>query len=139
MVEIKANDLQSISVMETTIEIKEPMERYQSDKSEGLKRFSEVHQKLRTPNCYLCSEAVNDRYVKVDSWGKDYDPLSNEMVFTAKCHGDTIELRRDLESLLKVKELDFRMVFKPKQGIRVNGKLVSIAPRKHELDQTWAY
>lgn len=119
--------------------ITESKERYEIDRQAGLTAFFKHFGKLQHPNCYLCSAAKSDRYIKVDSFDVNFDPNSNQIIITTKCHGDTHELRQDLGDLLMMNKIDTRMFFKPGQGQRVDGRILSIIPRRHALDETYAY
>jgi hypothetical protein len=125
--------------MERDIIVRDPKDRFEADRKWGLQRFRTKFPSVRTPNCAICSAATNSQYVKVGYFAMDFDPALNHMVFTAKCHGDTLELRQDLNDVLQKTDLDFRMVFKEGQGRRVEGKRIDIIPRKHALDTTHAY
>lgn len=125
--------------MSKRIQITEPEERYEADRQIGLQAFFSNFGKLQHPNCYLCSEARGDRFIKVDSFAVDYNPNSNRVSITCKCHGDTFEMQQDLEDLLILKQIDTRMVFKPGQGQRVDSRILAIIPRRHALDRTYAY
>jgi len=129
--------------MSRRIKITEPEERYQTDRKHGLRvflnQFADKKKGLQHPNCYLCSSAKSDKFIKVNSFEIDHDPCSNHIIIKCKCHGDQIELRQDLQDLLFLNEIDTRMVFKPNQGIRVDGRILAIIPRRSAHDQTYAY
>lgn len=111
----------------------------QVDRMNGLKMFHAKHGTFRLPNCHICSEKKNDRYVKVERLEIDYEPETEYIVFKAKCHGDEMHLKKKLFDCLRTDKIDLRMVFRPGQGYRENGKLIYTIPRQHELDKTYAY
>lgn len=121
------------------IQIIEPKERYQTHKDAMRTTFFEKHGTFKTPNCFVCSEKSNSKYVKVNTFKIDFDPIHDEVVFEASCHDDLIQLRARLDWCLHQNQLDFRMVFKPKQATRINGKLYGFISRKREDDDTIAY
>ena len=129
--------------MSKRIQITEPEERYQTDRKAGLRvfldQFSDKRHGLQHPNCYLCSEARGDRFIKTKTFEIDFDPESNHIIIKCSCHGDTFEMRQDLQDLLFLNEIDTRMIFKPDQGIRVDGRILAIIPRRHANDKTYAY
>lgn len=121
------------------IKIKDLQTQKEMDRKLGVKLFLKKFKKLQTPNCYLCSAAKGDRYVKVDHFSVDYDPESNHLIFKCKCHGDEIWLYRDFEETMRLDKLDTRMVFKENQGYRQDGKIITLITRRHALDDTHAY
>ena len=121
------------------IKISDPKDRYDTDRSVGLSQFHKHFGKLQHPNCYLCSAERGDRFIKVDVFGVDYNPESNRVSLTCKCHKDIFEMQQDLGDLLFQKKIDTRMVFKPRQGTRINGRILCIIPRRHSQDETYAY
>jgi len=129
--------------MSKRIQITEPEERYQTDRKAGLRvfldQFSDKRFGLQHPNCHPCSEAKGDRFIKVNKFAVDYDPNSNHIIINCECHGDKFEMRQDLQDLLFLNKIDTRMVFKLNQGVRVDGRLLAIIPRRHADDKTYAY
>ena len=105
----------------------------------GLKAFFKKFGTIKIPNCYPCSQARSDKFVKVKSLAVDYDPESNYLIFKVKCHGDEMWLYRDYEETMRLNKLDTRMFFKENQGYRQDGKILARIPRRHEQDDSIAY
>lgn len=125
--------------MESVIKVIERKDIREFDKAMGLNAFFKTHGTFKLPNCYVCSKKKSDRYVKVEQLSIDYEPETEYLVFKCKCHGDEQHLRKKLDEVLNTDKIDLRMVFKPGQGYRENGRIVYTIPRKHKLDTTQAY
>lgn len=111
----------------------------EQDRLAGINAVIRKHGKIKIPNCYVCSAAKSDKYVKCQRLEIDYLPESYDVVFKVKCHGDEIHLREKITSVLNKENIDLRMVFKPGQGIREDGVLKYTIPSRHKLDTTYAY
>jgi len=121
------------------ITVKERKEYAEAEAALKKAKFFKKFGKLQTPNCYLCSAAKSDKYVKVLRFSVDYDAHRDALVFECHCHGDTIRLYRDYEETMRLNKLDTRMVFKPNQGYREDGIIKTGLSRRHEQDETHAY
>jgi len=105
----------------------------------GLKAFFKKFGTIKIPNCFICSQQNNSKYVKVKELKVDYDPESNYLIFKVKCHNDEMWLYRDFGETMRLDKLDTRMFFKENQGYRQDGKIVALLSRRHGLDDTIAY
>lgn len=83
-----------------------------------LEEFFTKFGSIKPPQCFWCNR-------QVDEFGIDFYNPRDEIVATAKCHGDEIEFRQSFHELMKNNIIIMRSAFQPGQGSRNNGKLQS--------------
>jgi len=97
-------------------------------KTEVLNSFFIKFGTVAPPQCFWCLKSVEE-------FGIDYFGPRDEIVATAKCHGDQIEFRLNVHEIMKHNKIIMRSAFQPGEGSRTNGKLQTSISQKGKSNQ----